>query len=298
MLDQPRTNIIARLLPSTERLAISGPSSEDAFRWIEHWFQNQADDLKSELSIESAAELPIELLIRSAPPRHSGFGSGTQLALSLAAATSKLLGRPAQSPEELAATLSRGKRSAIGTYGFCKGGFLVDRGKLENETLSPLDFRADFPEPWPVVLVRLKAVEGFSGNQELDAFKKLPPSDENHRAHMIELVRSEIIPGVLQKNYNQFGEAIFEFGRRSGEMFELIQGGPYHSEPVASLVNLIREFGIKAVGQSSWGPCVFAITNNDKKAAELEAYLKQKFQSDVEISITKADNTGAKFSAT
>jgi len=176
MIDQPRTIIAAR---KSERFNVTGPEADACRDAVSIWYSNLSDELQRGLGIESVDAIPATLEIKSCPPRHCGFGSGTQLALSSAAAVGKLLGLPTQSPEGFASTLNRGKRSAIGTHGFCRGGFLVDRGRLENETLAPLDFQADFPEPWAVVLVRLRdpqVSQGVSGQQEIEAFKNLPPT--------------------------------------------------------------------------------------------------------------------------
>src|SRR5262245_37756271 len=55
-------------------------------------------------------------------PEHAGLGSGTQLGLSVAAALNAFCGLPSQTPQELALSVGRGLRSAVGTYGFVFGG--------------------------------------------------------------------------------------------------------------------------------------------------------------------------------
>ena len=296
MIDQPRTVIS---VTENDRLLVTGEQAEACRQAVSIWFNSLAAELKRELSIQTVDQIPVGIEIESSPPRHCGFGTGTQMALSSAAAAGKFLGLPAQSPEEFASTLNRGKRSAIGTYGFCRGGFLVDRGKLDNEILAPLDFQTEFPEPWTVVLVRFNGSEqssvGVSGEQEIDAFKNLPPTTQRQRDEMIELVKNRIIPGVTQRDYNLFGESVFEFGRRSGMMFDSIQGGPYQNDFVAEIVSRCREFGVKAVGQSSWGPCVFAIAEDKETAAGLLGHLKEQHGDKVAVEITKADNSGARF---
>ena len=48
-------------------------------------------------------------------PAHAGFGSGTQLALAVAAAMARLDGEPF-APDAFAATLDRGNRSGVGLW--------------------------------------------------------------------------------------------------------------------------------------------------------------------------------------
>lgn len=296
MIDHPRT-VIA--VSENDRLRITGAEADACQRAVSFWFKRLATHLQREFSIKTMDRIPVAIEIKSSPPRHCGFGTGTQISLSTVAAIAKLLGLPVQSPVKFASTLDRGKRSAIGTHGFCRGGFLVDRGKLDNEILAPLDFQTNFPEPWTIVLARLHTPQqssvGVSGQQEIDAFKNLPPTSPQQRKEMIDLVKNKIIPGVTQRDYNLFSESLFEFGRKSGMMFDSIQGGPYQSESVAALVAQCREFGVKAVGQSSWGPCVFAIAKDKETATSLREHLTEKHGENVAVEITKADNSGATF---
>ena len=61
---------------------------------------------------------PCAIQIEAAPPEHVGLGTGTQLGLAVAAALQPLLSPAPASVEQLAAMVSRGVRSAIGTHGF------------------------------------------------------------------------------------------------------------------------------------------------------------------------------------
>lgn len=292
MIDSPRTIVTASRAESFH--VGEGPGSMACSAAIENWFDTMRVSLTSGHSISQLRELPIHLEVDSTPPRHSGFGSGTQLALSSVMAITRLLELPLPSPIELVAAIGRGKRSGIGSHGFCHGGFLVDRGRSSEDRLAPLDFQTDFPEPWTVVTVILKDVRGLSGDQELDAFVDLPKTSEAQRNEMIEIVRNRIIPGVLQREYELFSDGIYEFGRRSGMMFAGIQNGPYNGPKIETLIDRIRVFGVNAVGQSSWGPCVFAITRNDEAAQRLVEFLHSEYCDRAIIGTCKADNEGAK----
>src|ERR1700704_6277052 len=68
------------------------------------------------------------LTVHEAIPAHAGLGSGTQLALGIAAALRHLEGIPAdQSSDSL--LLRRGTRSGIGLGLFQRGGVIVDGGR-------------------------------------------------------------------------------------------------------------------------------------------------------------------------
>jgi predicted sugar kinase len=77
-------------------------------------------------------------------------------------------------------------------------------------------------------------------------------------------------------------------------MFAGIQNGPYNGPHIEALIRQIRDFGVKAVGQSSWGPCVFAITRNDEDAQRLVGHLQSEYGDRCTIQTAKADNEGAK----
>jgi beta-RFAP synthase len=291
MIHDPATIVTATKADAFE---IQGTSIAACQHALQTWFEKLPPTARELLAADQLAVLGVNIKIESVPPRHCGFGSGTQLALSLAMAVIRLFELPVPGPAELAASVGRGKRSGIGSHGFFRGGFLVDRGITGHDPLAPLEFQTDFPESWSIVTIILNDVAGLSGGRERSAFDGLPPTHPTLRNELIELVRSQVIPGILSLDYELFAEGVFELGRRSGLMYSEIQKGPYNGPQVELLVNQVREFGVPAVGQSSWGPCVFAIARNDKLARDLVAFLKTKYDRDADIRITQADNRGAR----
>lgn len=299
MIDRPRTKIVAT---RAERFSVQCHDPDLAItirNAVTRCLDSIADDnkFKHDLNLADVESLPVSIEAHCTPDRHSGFGSGTQIALSTAAAIFKWFELPVPTPVELATILGRGKKSAIGTHGFGRGGFLVDRGKATvggNEPVAPLDFQTSFPEAWRILTIQLDRPSGLSGTAENTAFEKLAPTPENVRQEMIEIVRNRMIPGVLQMDISLFGKAAFDFGRKSGMMYEAIQDGPYNGSEIQVLVDRIRELGVEAVGQSSWGPCVFAIVGNHKQARNLKQSLTRQYGNTAKISITRANNRGAR----
>lgn len=253
---------------------------------IRRWNQKTATQRTCDAPAYSATVL-------AQAPRHCGFGSGTQQALALGLALSTWHQLDLVDSVSLSRIMERGKRSAIGTYGFFRGGFLIDRGKKDHEQLAMLDLNFDFPESWPVLVFNLKTAVGLHGPEEFAAFKQIPPSTRQHRDRMIDIAKNQIAPSVASTDYETFGDALFEYGRSSGSAYASIQGGDFHSPQVESLVYQIRDFGVPAVGQSSWGPCVFAITPDDPSANSLCQYLQEQYGDQLEITQTKALNRGA-----
>ena len=293
MIKGPATIVEAE---SCDQLEVLGRFSEVARRTIEHWYSIYQPMLAADFGVSDISALPLRINVLETPPRHSGFGSGTQLALSVVVAAMRCLGLPDLSDKELAVATGRGKRSAIGSHGFRRGGFLVDRGIAGGENLAPLDLRIDFPTDWPIVAILPSNVCGISGADEKQAFKNLPPSTPQHRQQMVDLLKTSIVPAVMAQDYDAFAESIFEYGNRSGQMFESIQGGAYNGQAIQNVVDLVREFGVTATGQSSWGPCVFAILPNQNQANDLVDFLSQRLPVETQIDTWFADNQGMRLS--
>jgi predicted sugar kinase len=87
---------------------------------------------------------------------------------------------------------------------------------------------------------------------------------------------------------------VHKFGRLAGECFAAAQGGPFATPAIERLVMAIRDYGVAGVGQSSWGPTVFAIVPTENDAECLVEWLhNQSIARDSEISIAKPNNSGA-----
>ena len=289
MIDGANTIVEAE---HSNRLEVSGCSDDVARKTIEHWYSINQTMLAADFGVNHFSELPIRIQIIQTSPRHSGFGSGTQLALSVVAAAMQCLGLSLPSSEELAIATGRGQRSAIGSHGFRQGGFLVDRGISTNEQLAPLDLRIDFPVDWPIVTILPDSAKGVSGSDEKTAFQNLPASTPKHRQRMTDLLKTSIVPAIIKQDYDVFADGIFEYGHQSGSMFDSIQGGPYNGPAIENVINLVREFGVTATGQSSWGPCVFAILPTQPQADELIDFLRQRVPPATQIDTWLANNQG------
>ena len=74
-----------------------------------------------------------------------------------------------------------------------------------------------------------------------------------------------MVPALVDDDLDSFGEAVYEYNRLAGEMFQSVQGGIYANAWVEATVEKLRAMGIKGVGQSSWGPVVFGVIAADGK---------------------------------
>ena len=310
MVQGPRTTIA---IENSDRFSLVDQSADaigsdrDAAtgRALQKWLKHFGDLLPSPLSSATPLDdLPVTISILQACPRHDGLGSGTQLAITVALALEHHFGLPSAKPDEMAIATGRAGRSAIGTFGCFEGGFLVDRGKTPCENVAPIDLRIDFPEHWPIALVypehsnELASLAGLHGSAEVDAFRKISPTTTSQLEEMRSLVKSRIVPSLIQENYSEFGNALQTFGRRSGDYFKSIQGGTFANSHIEAIVDLIDQSGVPAVGQTSWGPCVFAIAPNMEQLKRSTDAVSKQFGPAVTIEYTRADNHGATITKT
>lgn len=236
-----------------------------------------------------------EIEVETAPPRHVGLGSGTQLACAVARGLNGWFHRPALTAEELARTAGRARRSAVGTYGFLQGGLIVESGRLAEEPLAPLHTRLALPAAWRFVLVARHAQTGLSGIDEQQAFAQLPPVSDATRQALIDEVEQHLLPAALAEDCQAFGHSLYRYGYAAGQCFAPVQGGPYNGPDIERLVAEIRSLGFPGVGQSSWGPTVFCVTEDQSAAERLKRELLALHPHEqLDVLITSPDNDGAR----
>lgn len=271
-----------------------GPLAERALAFAQHFAAAACRD-------ERLADLPPQRLrIERVMPAHSGLGSGTQLALSVARALAASWGITCDLAV-LARRVGRGLRSALGTHGFERGGFLVESGKRSAEELAPLVAHQLFPEEWRlVVALPPHHAAGLHEGGEMEAFARLTtpggtgvsPVDKTET--LCRLVLLGLLPALVERDIEAFGEALYEFNARVGEAFAPVQGGVYASPRIAEIVGFVRGQNVRGVGQSSWGPAVFAVVADADRAEHLAAQLRRRFAlPDSAVWTTPACNHGA-----
>lgn len=267
-----------------------GPQAERALGFAQRFAAATCRD-------ERLADLPPHhVRIERVMPAHSGLGSGTQLALSVARALAASWGISCDLAM-LARRVGRGLRSALGAHGFERGGFLVESGKRSAEELAPLVVHQPFPEEWRlVVALPPHHAAGLHEGGEMEAFAHLtanpagPPATEA----LCRLVLLGLLPALVERDVEGFGEALYEFNARVGEAFAPVQGGVYASPRIAEMVGFVRGQNIRGVGQSSWGPAVFAVVADADRAEHLAAQLRRRFAlPDCAVWTTPACNHGA-----
>ena len=206
---------------------------------------------------------------------HAGLGSGTQLALAVARALAEIHGVSSDAVD-LTRAVGRGQRSAVGTWTFAGPGLVVEGGRrLDREECGPLIARLPFPAAWRCVVAIPDSKPGMSGDGEAAAFDRLPSPPAGEVEHVAYLVLMSLLPAVADADIAAFGAALNEIQELTGRWFAPVQGGTFAPGPAAALVRDIRAWGAAGVGQSSWGPAVYGIVEDERAGAELADYVHQ-----------------------
>jgi beta-RFAP synthase len=211
------------------------------------------------------------LELHRAIPAHSGLGSGTQLGLAVARALAELHQMPTD-PLSLARAVSRGRRSAIGTWSFAYGGFIVEGGHRPlKETVAPLLGRYEVPGSWRCVVAVPPGEPGLSGEAESTAFERLPAPPERDAERVAHLVLMQLLPSLVEGDLAGFGSALTAIQRLTGAWFAPSQGGIFAAGLGPELIERMAGWGALGVGQSSWGPAVYGLVEGEDHGRTLGA---------------------------
>lgn len=255
----PEPSLLLEVEPD-ERLSAHGEEPERVMRFAKQFLSyHRMDDTGARLTLHRGI------------PAHSGLGSGTQLGLAVARALAELHGLPTD-PVGLARAVDRGKRSAIGTWTFALGGFIVEGGRrLDASEIAPLLARYPIPDGWRCVVAVPDGAPGLSGDAEAAAFERLPPAPEREVERVAHLVLMQLLPALVEADLTSFGAALTEVQRVTGGWFAPQQGGAFAPGPTEMLVRRMAEWGALGVGQSSWGPAVYALADDLATSREVAA---------------------------
>ncbi len=236
--------------------------------------------------------LGCRLEIRRHPPSHSGLGSGTQLALAVAALLHAWRGEPIPGASELARSVGRGRRSAIGSHGFHHGGLILDAGKPDGESVGRLETAMPIPANWRWILWLERSRQGLAGHAEDAAFSQLMKQSTGYDPRLPNGARA-VIEAAQANDFNQFSRGLYEFGYRAGMQFAPIQGGPYNGAVLTQRIERLRCQGVAGVGQSSWGPTIFAVAESEQSARSIaQLTLEDPVFHGTEIVISQTANDG------
>ncbi len=277
-LDGPETRITLRRAAKTRA---AGPDCERGARYLEMIARHLGVAAQHELTVISAIDA------------HAGLGSGTQLALAVAAAMRRLHDMPGD-PADDALVLGRGGRSGIGIALFRDGGFVVDGGRGESAGLPPVLVRMAVSSEWRVMLVRDPRYRGLSGDDESAGLAALPAFHAERAATLCHLVLMQVLPALAEDDLPRFGAAITRIQQLVGGYFAPVQGGTIASPRVAAALGMLGSAGATGLGQSSWGPTGFGFVRGEETAHRIAETLRRSGHSDgLDIDIRRPLNRGA-----
>src|SRR5262245_31753452 len=236
----------------------------------------------------------LHVVVEEAIPEHVGLGSGTQLALALATAIARQ--RRLDAPvARLCALTGRAQRSGVGYHLFRLGGFVVEGGHAAEGPargeVPPLLARHEFPHDWRVVVALPQDDRTVSGEAEEEAFRRLRPAGAATLDRIARLVLTGLLPALVERDLAAFGAALGEVQERIGACFAPVQNGAFHPGAVR-LARALKEGGACGVGQSSWGPAVYAFAA-DAREEERLATLVRGADAGARVLRTRGCNTGA-----
>ena len=254
----------------------------------------------------------VRVTVQESLPRHAGLGSGTQTALAVLAGVARLYGREPR-VRERAPALGRGGRSGVGVATFERGGFVLDAGHPTERftadppadgdwTVPPVAAHHRVPADWRFLVVLPDAEPGRSGDGEDASMRSVVESAEPVVADRIAgVLARRLLPavagGAVDRSgaVDRFGAAVRELGRLNGSWFADEQGGVYRP-PVGDVVSKLTDAAaVSGVGQSSWGPAVYAVTDADRAGDARAAGERALAAADVdgEVILTAARDQGA-----
>lgn len=231
---------------------------------------------------------------------HVGLGSGTQAALSAAAAVNEIYGL-GKSVRELAVAVGRGGTSGIGVAAFESGGFILDgghkfrdKGAFSPSAASrmppgPVLFRRDFPD-WHIVLA-IPNTKGVHDAEEVDIFKKVCPIPLKEVQELSHVILMQMLPALIEEDLESFGRAVNHFQTVGFKKREV----ELQPRPVLDAMKYMQDNGASGSGVSSFGPVVYGIVGSPGECKKLQKEVQSMLDESLggEVLLTKAKNRGA-----
>lgn len=272
-------------------------------------FADTVDDeeaiLECSEKIPDAAEKTIEhfnidsgfhFIVHQTYPPHSGFGSGTQIAVSTAHLITETMGIEIAS-RELSSIVGRGGTSGIGTFTHDLGGFIVDGGHSIEEKPgflpsgaskakpATLIARYEFPEDWKILIAIPKVNKHMNGQDEVNVFQDCCPIPKDEVEKVSHLILMNLIPFMLEKNIKEFGWCVSELQKVGFNKLE-------HSldDSFLPTMKAIEDAGAYGVGISSFGPVLYTVFDDEN--ADIVEKVKEILGEEGTVFVTKAQNHG------
>ncbi len=228
---------------------------------------------------------PVAVDVEYVAPAHQGWGTGTQLALAIADLCHRVNGITF-SQNDAARITGRGLRSGIGVSGYQQTGFYLDHGKrLDDDTALSTVEHITMPEAWRIVLIEPSGGEGLHAAAERSAFGKITSVAIDKVMQLRRLAFEMAEQLQINPDFPRFAAHLTYYNALAGELFHEVQGGCYSTPTNTDRIRIMQTNGATGVGQSSWGPGLFAFFANQEDAAR---FVKDCCLDGCKMSITQA----------
>ncbi len=270
----------------------AGVDDEEAIEECREKIPNAAQKTMEYFDIDAG----FKFTVHQTYPPHSGFGSGTQIAVSTAHLITETMGIEVES-RELSSIVGRGGTSGIGTYTHDLGGFILDGGhsKEEKPLFLPsgaskakpatLIARYDFPEEWKILIAIPEIETHVEGDDEVDVFQTYCPIPKEEVEQVSHLILMNLVPFMLEKDIKNFGWAISELQKVGFNKLEHSLDATY-----LPIMQAIEKAGAYGVGISSFGPVLYTVFD------ESNEFIVEKTREIIgdkgTVFVTKAQNHG------
>jgi len=221
----------------------------------------------------------VRVVVRERFPEYIGLGYVTTLGLSIGLGIAEMHGLGLKI-EDVAFMIRRGLLTALGLYACKLGGFIVEGGfrkDLVEKSVPPLIFRGEVPDDWLFVIAvpeaPRKRIAELRASREEGILREVSMSSEE-ASYLSRLVLMKIIPSFVEGDLIGFGEALTEFNRRLGLVWQRYQGGVYCDPIVDKGIEVMLKYAYGAC-QSSWGPTFYGILDREDEALKLVEELKR-----------------------
>ena len=254
---------------------------------------NDESGIRDACGIRHKSGVRIEVL---RPSRlHAGLGAGTQLALAVARGLEVLFhAQAARSATELSNILGRGSRSAAETWGFVRGGCLVDYGVPTAGASDRTVLQLPVPDAWRFVVVWPGHGAGLSGDCEHSFFEQRRTMSASVVSELSDLIQNRLVPAVRREDFALYARSVEEYGRVIGQFYAPAQGNVFSHPGTGRLVARLWAAGIHGAAQSSWGPGICIPACSVAQAREIQSFIEhQPDVQDYELIVTEALNHGA-----
>jgi beta-ribofuranosylaminobenzene 5'-phosphate synthase len=252
-------------------------------------------------AVASSIELPnLKLTLQTETVIHCGFGSGTQIALSIATALLYFANRTDVSISEMAVMVHRGGTSGIGVHAFYKGGLIVDAGRAwpkKKDVMGPSSIftfsdippcvaHIPFPD-WGICIVLPSGLQRVHGKEELQIFKELTPIPLAEVECASRLILTGVLPAAVDTDFDEFCRSVEELRyvgmkRRQWELLSTV---------ASSWEKTLKSRGFRGISTSSWGPAIFGFAPSLAEALDMAKPLRT--NKDLRLlCVTKANNKG------